>query len=278
MAIVSSALNHTKRDLAATLHSKLLVGTTRPIAPRVEDASQRWRIEVRMSARGFSMNDSEHSGSGLSRRSVLLGFAGAAAALFGTSPAQAMPWGLYPEDFDPKVIYQAIDDGGILIPPLRLKSFNRRVFRSLVRLDRRERPGTIVVRTRERAAYLLMDNDYAIRYGVAVGKAGLDFKGQAVIGAMQAWPRWIPTKDMIERDPKKYARYADGVDGGPTNPLGARALYLHVNGRDTYYRLHGTTDPRSIGRSASNGCIRFFNHDIIDLYERVGIGTKVVVE
>ncbi len=117
----------------------------------------------------------------------------------------------------------------------------------------------------------------AMRYGVGVGRAGLEFKGAAVIQRKAEWPSWRPTDDMIGREPEKYAQYADGVPGGPENPLGARALYLYRNGRDTYYRIHGTTAPETIGSSVSNGCIRLRNEDVIALYDAVEIGTHVTV-
>jgi lipoprotein-anchoring transpeptidase ErfK/SrfK len=115
---------------------------------------------------------------------------------------------------------------------------------------------------------------------VGVGKAGLDFTGTATIAVKKEWPTWRPTDEMIARDPRTYGRFAgnDYVQpGGPGNPLGARALYLFQNGRDTYYRIHGTTEPQSIGRSVSNGCIRMINEHVTDLYDRVPIGTVVTV-
>lgn len=138
-------------------------------------------------------------------------------------------------------------------------------------------PGTIVIDSNDKFLYLIMRGGMARRYGVAVGREGLGWHGEATIAVKTEWPRWIPTKDMIERDPKQYAKYADGMDGGPTNPLGARAMYLHQGNKDTYIRIHGTTAPWSIGSAASNGCFRMVNEHVIDLYNRVKIGTKVVV-
>ena len=138
-------------------------------------------------------------------------------------------------------------------------------------------PGTIVVDPRNHYLYFVDRNRSAIRYGVGVGRAGLAFRGSARIGRKAKWPRWTPTKNMIRREPQKYAKYADGVPGGPSNPLGARALYLYRGKRDTLYRIHGTTQPNSIGRSVSNGCIRMLNEHVEDLYERVPIGARVVV-
>ncbi len=138
-------------------------------------------------------------------------------------------------------------------------------------------PGTIVVDPANHFLYLVETRFHARRYGVGVGRAGLSFKGSATIKRKAEWPSWRPTDNMIRRQPGKYARYAKGVPGGPNNPLGARALYLYKGGRDTYYRIHGTTQPWSIGQSVSNGCIRMVNEHVIDLYERVPLGTKVVV-
>ncbi|ASQ15097.1 L,D-transpeptidase [Sinorhizobium meliloti] len=117
----------------------------------------------------------------------------------------------------------------------------------------------------------------ARRYGIGVGRAGLAWAGTAEVGRKAKWPNWRPTARMIKRDPRQYAKYANGVPGGVNNPLGSRALYLYRNGRDTYYRIHGTTEPWTIGKAVSNGCIRMLNEHVEDLYERVPIGTTVVV-
>ena len=125
--------------------------------------------------------------------------------------------------------------------------------------------------------YWTLGNGRAIRYGVAVGAAGRNFAGAAVIGRKVEWPSWTPTAAMIAREPEKYGPLAGGMEGGPNNPLGARALYLYRNGRDTAYRIHGTPQPWTIGRSVSSGCIRMVNAHAIDLYERVPLGTRVTV-
>ncbi len=137
--------------------------------------------------------------------------------------------------------------------------------------------GTLIIDPRKRFLFLIEKPGIARRYGVGVGRAGLAFRGSAKIGRKAKWPRWTPTKNMIKRQPGKYARYASGVPGGPGNPLGARALYLYRDGRDTLYRIHGTTQPSSIGRAVSNGCIRMLNRHVKDLYNRVPNGTRVVV-
>jgi lipoprotein-anchoring transpeptidase ErfK/SrfK len=139
-------------------------------------------------------------------------------------------------------------------------------------------PGTIVVNTAERFLYLVQPGGRAIRYGVGVGREeGLQFKGSAVISRKAEWPSWTPTANMIRTQPERYKEYAGGLPGGPTNPLGPRALYLYRNGKDTHFRLHGTVEPYTIGQQVSSGCIRLMNQDIIDLYSRVPTGTKVIV-
>lgn len=138
-------------------------------------------------------------------------------------------------------------------------------------------PGALIVDPGKRFLYLVERFGLARRYGVGVGRAGLAWRGRAIIGRKAKWPFWRPTNNMIRREPRKYARYARGLPGGPNNPLGARALYLYRNGRDTMYRIHGTNQPRSIGRAQSSGCIRMLNRHVRDLYKRVPMGTRVIV-
>ncbi len=137
--------------------------------------------------------------------------------------------------------------------------------------------GTIVIDTRARFLYLVEGKGRARRYGVGVGREALAWSGTARVGVKKEWPGWKPTDEMIAREPDKYLKYAEGMPGGPENPLGARALYLFQGRRDTFYRIHGTTQPWSIGTASSNGCIRMINNHIIDLYSRVPVGTRVVV-
>lgn len=141
-------------------------------------------------------------------------------------------------------------------------------------------PGEILILPRSHYLYFVTEPGKAIRYGVGVGKAGLEFTGRATIDVKKEWPTWRPTDEMIEREPELYGKYrgnTDAMPGGVNNPLGARALYLFQNGRDTYFRIHGTTDPRSIGRSVSNGCIRMINSHVVHLYDLVPLGTVVSV-
>lgn len=137
--------------------------------------------------------------------------------------------------------------------------------------------GTIVIDTSARFLYLVETANTARRYAIAVGREGLDFKGSAKIGDKQEWPRWIPTKAMQEREPRKYGQYKDGMPGGPENPLGARAMYLYQGRTDTHIRIHGTNAPETIGTASSNGCFRMVNEHVIDLYNRVPMGADVVV-
>ncbi|MFP7570036.1 L,D-transpeptidase [Marivita sp. S2033] len=149
-----------------------------------------------------------------------------------------------------------------------------------VRIKAAVQPGQILILPRAHFLYHVTTPGVARRYGVGVGKAGLEFTGTANIAVKKEWPTWRPTDEMIEREPDAYKKFIDNdyvEPGGPSNPLGARALYLFQNGRDTYFRIHGTTAPRSIGRSVSNGCIRMLNEHVKELYERVPIGTVVTV-
>ena len=139
-----------------------------------------------------------------------------------------------------------------------------------------EAPGTIVVDPYARFLYLVENGGMATRVGIAVGRAGVGYAGTATIKRKARWPSWTPTANMVATEPELYGQFRNGVSGGLSNPLGSRALYLYEGGRDTYYRIHGTMDPSSIGKATSAGCIRLFNQDIMDLYGRVQVGTRVV--
>jgi lipoprotein-anchoring transpeptidase ErfK/SrfK len=145
--------------------------------------------------------------------------------------------------------------------------------RHVVDYGGREKPGTIVVDTGERFLYYVMPKGKALRYGVAVGEAGMAWSGVAQVGKLQEWPDWIPTREIQER----LGPYPARVAGGPRNPLGARGIYLYEDGKDTLYRIHGTNQPEYIGQAISSGCIRMTNEDVIDLYARVKVGATVVV-
>ena len=170
-------------------------------------------------------------------------------------------------DYD--LAYAAKQDGDILIPAFNYKKMNSRYLRQQVQYFGPEAPGTIVVDAKKRLLYLVEPNGMAMRYGIAVGKEGFGWTGSAVLQWKQKWPTWTPPAEMIERKPE-LKKYADGLKGSTENPLGARAMYLFKDGRDTMYRIHGTTQPFSIGKAASSGCFRMINQDVIDLYDRVG--------
>ena len=173
--------------------------------------------------------------------------------------------------------YGEISDGEHAIPALDLPKIDPGLLRQRTPFVGPYRPGTIVVNVGERRLYLIQPGGVAIRYAVGVGREeALNFRGSAVIGRKAEWPRWSPTASMIRRMPE-YGDYAHGMPGGIDNPLGARALYLYRGNQDTYFRLHGTNEPTTIGEAVSSGCIRLFNQDIIDLYNRVPVGAPVVV-
>ncbi len=150
--------------------------------------------------------------------------------------------------------------------------------REIVDFQTSEKPGTIIVKTNERALYQVLPNGQAKRYLVAVGKEGFAWSGVARIGMKRKNPTWTPPAEMIRRTPK-YAKWKNGMPGGiPENPLGVRALYLFDGGGDTMYRIHGTNSPSSIGTAASSGCIRMLNREVVELFNNTPVGTKVIVK
>jgi lipoprotein-anchoring transpeptidase ErfK/SrfK len=137
----------------------------------------------------------------------------------------------------------------------------------------REAPGTLTVDTRARKLFLSLSDGRAIEYRIGVGRQGFSWKGLAEVGRKAFWPGWTPPPEMLARQPELPPH----TDGGLGNPLGARALYLFQDHKDTLFRIHGTNDPTSIGKAVSSGCIRMLNADVIDLFQRVAKGTPVVV-
>jgi lipoprotein-anchoring transpeptidase ErfK/SrfK len=145
--------------------------------------------------------------------------------------------------------------------------------RHIVDYHRHEAPGTIFIDQDNHFLYFVLSDGKAIRYGVTVGEEAQNWSGVAKIGDMREWPTWTPTAGEHQR----LGNIPNFVSGGPHNPMGARALYLFADGKDTLYRIHGTNQPEYIGLSISSGCVRMTNEDVIDLYDRVKIGTPVVV-
>jgi len=177
----------------------------------------------------------------------------AAQTLFGRIPAPTIA------DVDP-----GVDDTGRdaeLPPELRRTSVFYRADYA---------PGTIIVNTNDRFLYLIMGNNVALRYGIGVGRDGFQWGGIHKISRKAEWPDWTPPPEMIQRQPYLPRWMA----GGPGNPMGARALYIGA----TVYRIHGTNAPQTIGQAVSSGCFRLVNEDVTDLYERVPVGTKVIVQ
>jgi lipoprotein-anchoring transpeptidase ErfK/SrfK len=141
--------------------------------------------------------------------------------------------------------------------------------KQVVRYSGEERPGTVIINTNERFLYLVQEDGTALRYGIGVGRPGFTWAGVKTVSAKREWPDWRPPDEMLRRRPD-LPRY---MPGGPDNPLGARAMYLG----SSLYRIHGSNEPWTIGQAVSSGCIRMRNEDVMDLYERVRVGTKVIV-
>ena len=173
--------------------------------------------------------------------------------------------------------YEAVEDNGFLIPAVDPELLTADRAKREVSYSGEEAPGTIVVDTYARKLYYVEDGGMATQYAIAVGRDGLSFKGSGVIGRKEEWPSWQPTRNMVRTRPDLYAEYAGGLPGGLDNPLGARAMYLYRGGKDSMFRIHGTIQNESIGHATSAGCIRLFNQDAIDLYDRVGRGAHVKV-
>jgi lipoprotein-anchoring transpeptidase ErfK/SrfK len=202
--------------------------------------------------------------------------AGAASALLGACSTGGLM---------DQMAYVQPKQNGLLVPdsnepfrvaPVDMSTIPGQFHRQVVNDPTGEPAGTIVVDPAQRYLYLVTGNGKAMRYGIGIGRQGFSWNGTATIQRKQKWPSWHPPKEMQARD-ERARQYANGMPGGSDNPLGARALYLYQNGRDTLYRIHGTNEPRSIGRAVSSGCIRMLNADVIDLYDRVPSGTRVVV-
>lgn len=171
--------------------------------------------------------------------------------------------------------YEAVQDGAHLIPATGMSILKPPYHRDVVPYETRHRPGTIVVDNAARQLFLVLEGGHALRYGISVGREGFTWRGTGTIYRKAHWPTWTPTPSMIRRDPV-LSQYAGGYPPGPSNPLGARALYLLTGGADRGYRIHGTPEWWRIGEYVSSGCIRMINHEVIDLYERVPVGTRVV--
>lgn len=220
--------------------------------------------------------------SGFTRRSVLFGAAGFAAVGLSGCAGLMRPMPQQPIDTQPAIgpeyrqMYAAMPEEQFPIPRAEIEKIDPQFYRQVVADPTGERPGTVVVSTANRFLYLILDDGQAIRYGVGVGRDGFMWSGRGTIGFKREWPTWTPPGTMIERQPE-LEEFRNGMPPGLENPLGARALYIFDDGRDTLYRLHGNNDPNAIGKAVSSGCIRLLNQDVIDLYRRVPVGTDVLV-
>jgi lipoprotein-anchoring transpeptidase ErfK/SrfK len=176
-------------------------------------------------------------------------------------------------------IYGPMPEERFPLPAIPIERVDPVYYRQEVENITGEDPGTIVVDTNNYFLYYTQPGGRAMRYGVGLGREGFAWSGRAVVEYKKAWPRWTPPNDMVERQPElePYSIANGGMDPGLMNPLGARALYIFQDGEDTLYRVHGSPEWWSIGKSVSSGCVRMFNHDVIDLYDRVNGDTPILV-
>ena len=165
--------------------------------------------------------------------------------------------------------YRTVRDAGYQVPSVPVSRLDRKYHRQVVKFETKEKPGTVIVDTSEKFLYFVMPEGKAMRYGIGVGRDGFRWSGVLRISRKQEWPDWRPPPEMIQRQPY-LPRF---MAGGPGNPMGARAMYLGA----TVYRIHGTNQPQTIGSAVSSGCFRLVNGDVTDLFNRVAVGTKVVV-
>jgi len=179
-------------------------------------------------------------------------------------------------------LYGPVPNERFPLPAVKLSDVNPAYLRRNVAFATKEPPGTIVVDPANHYLYHVEEGGRATRYGVGVGREGFGWAGEAKINSKQEWPDWYPPKEMLERRPELKKQMAQlqsgtGMAGGPSNPIGARGMYLWQGKVDTLFRIHGTNEPWTIGKSVSSGCIRMINQDVIDLYAKTPVGTKVVV-
>jgi lipoprotein-anchoring transpeptidase ErfK/SrfK len=234
--------------------------------------------------------------SDLSRRALLRDAAGLSALLLlggcvtettgttGTAPAAEPALAVAPLGVDPSyaLMYGPMPGERFPIAAVDLTKVDPAFLRKEVEYPTAETPGTIIIDPAAHYLYHVQPGGRATRYGVGVGKEGFAWSGTATINSKQEWPDWYPPAEMIARRPDIQPQLVQlqsgmGVPGGLRNPIGARGLYLWQNNKDTLYRIHGTTEPHTIGQSVSSGCIRMINQDVIHLYAQVPVGTEVKV-
>ncbi|WP_313056707.1 L,D-transpeptidase [Agrobacterium cavarae] len=223
----------------------------------------------------------------VSRRSFIFGTLSATAALAGCQtnstpavvPQAARRPIVPPDDAELQQRYAALEDGDHSLPAIPYQQIDPKYYRQRVLDPTGEKPGTVVVDTPNRFLYVVEPGGTAMRYGVGLGRDGFAWEGEGIVHWRQPWPRWKVPAEMVARQPK-LARFSvenGGMDPGIKNPLGARALYIFKDGKDTLYRLHGSPEWQSIGKATSSGCVRLVNQDVIDLYQRVPYHARIVV-
>lgn len=203
----------------------------------------------------------------------LLGFAATGCVSYTGNPDYNMNVGV-PAYY--RSLYGPVPQERFPLPAIDLSRVPERYWRTEVDYHSGQPVGTLVIERSEFFLYLVQPGNRAIRYGVGLGRAGFGWSGTGNIGWKQPWPTWTPPANMISREPQ-LAQYRSGMPPGLNNPLGARALYIYRNGKDTLYRVHGSPDYTSIGQAFSSGCVRMLNQDVIDLYNRVPVGAKIIV-
>lgn len=221
----------------------------------------------------------------LTRRLVVSSVAMSIGSIFLSGCTKTSPTAIITAPTKPVVPQHVKDMYGYLpnerfpVPALNMAQVSPRFYRQLVDNPTGERAGTIVVDTSQYYLYLVLSDSKAMRYGVGLGRAGFGWSGKGVIQYKRKWPTWTPPAEMIERQPEleEYSAANGGMPPGLQNALGARALYIFQNGKDTLYRLHGTMEEWSIGKAVSSGCVRLLNHDVINLYSRVTNGSTIIV-
>jgi lipoprotein-anchoring transpeptidase ErfK/SrfK len=217
-------------------------------------------------------NRARHGAGWLSRRSFLAGSAASLGALglAGCATQEGMSLA------EAEKVYGAVPDKKFPIPAVDLSGVDPKYFRRTVRYESSEAPGTIIVDSANYYVYRIEGEGSATRYGANVGRQGFLWNGEAYVGRKAEWPVWTPPPEMIKRQPE-VAKYARGMPGGLENPLGARTLYLYQNGRYTLYTLYSTIEPETIGTNLTSGCTGLLTQDMIDLYDRTPVKTKVIV-
>ncbi|SDM41228.1 Lipoprotein-anchoring transpeptidase ErfK/SrfK [Ensifer sp. YR511] len=233
-----------------------------------------------------SSSTADHkTGITLTRRSLVIG----AASLIVTGCATARPTpAVVPAAVTPvrpsagrtvPPMYYAMPDEQFPIPEVKIAEVDPKFWRQEVDYPTSERPGTLIVDTPAKYLYHVLPGGRAMRYGIGVGREGFAWSGRAIVAYKRKWPRWTPPDEMVARQPKlqPYSIANGGMPPGIKNPLGARALYIHKDGKDTLYRIHGSPEAFSIGKAVSSGCIRLLNQDVVYLHDQVRDGSTIVV-